>query len=193
MYELILASQSLIRKKILETVGIPFEVIVADVEETPDLSKSFGEQLQEISMRKAKVVFEKTINRAKRIIIAADQNIVFRNHMYGKPKTIEEAKQLIQSMSGNTDIYSYVGNAIIYADGDKILQVISNYDISRMYMDSISEEQLNNYVLHKKPLTKCGGINIIDTEFLHLKEGKMSTACGMTIEYLQELLSSLNN
>lgn len=190
MYELILASKSPIRKKMLERANIPFEVIVSDADETPDLSKSFGEQLKEISMRKAQVVFERTINRGKRVIVAADQNIVFRNTMYGKPKTLEEAKELIQSMSGNNDIYAYVGNAIIYADGDKILQVINNYDISRMRMDSILEEQLNDYVMNKKPLTKCGGISIDDAEFLHLEEGKMSTACGMTIEYLQDLIST---
>ncbi len=53
MYELILASKSPIRKKMLERENIPFEVIVSDADETPDLSKSFGEQLKEISMRKA--------------------------------------------------------------------------------------------------------------------------------------------
>lgn len=93
MYELILASKSPIRKKMLERANIPFEVIVSDADETPDLSKSFG-------------------------------------------------------------------------------------------------EQLNDYVMNKKTLTKCGAISIDDAEFLHLEEGKMSTACGMTIEYLQDLIST---
>ena len=52
-------------------------------------------------------------------------------------------------------------------------------------------QDLENYLANQNPLTKCGGINILDSKFLHLEEGKMSTACGMTMEYLQELLSSL--
>lgn len=187
---LILASKSAIRKKMLERAGIPFEIIVSDADETPDLSKSFGEQLKEISMKKAKVVFEATVDRGERIIVAADQNIVFNNVMYGKPKSLDEARKLIKSMEGNNNIYAYVGNSIIYANGNTIIKVINNYDISRMRMDNISDKELEDYLTNQKPLTKCGGISIDDAKFLHLEEGRMSTACGMTIEYLQDLLST---
>ena len=187
---LILASKSEIRKKMLERSGIPFEIIVSNADETPDLSKSFGEQLKEISMKKAKVVFEATVDRGERIIVAADQNIVFNNVMYGKPKSLDEARKLIKSMEGNNNIYAYVGNSIIYANGNTIIKVINNYDISRMRMDNISDKELENYLTNQKPLTKCGGISIVDAKFLHLEEGRMSTACGMTIEYLQDLLST---
>lgn len=187
---LILASKSAIRKKMLERSGIPFEIIVSNADETPDLSKSFGEQLKEISMKKAKVVFEATVDRGERIIVAADQNIVFNNVMYGKPKSLDEARKLIKSMEGNNNIYAYVGNSIIYANGNTIIKVINNYDISRMRMDNISDKELEDYLTNQKPLTKCGGISIVDAKFLHLEEGRMSTACGMTIEYLQDLLST---
>ena len=187
---LILASKSEIRKKMLERSGIPFEIIVSNADETPDLSKSFGEQLKEISMKKAKVVFEATVDRGERILVAADQNIVFNNVMYGKPKSLDEARKLIKSMEGNNNIYAYVGNSIIYANGNTIIKIINNYDISRMRMDNISDKELENYLTNQKPLTKCGGISIVDAKFLHLEEGRMSTACGMTIEYLQDLLST---
>lgn len=188
---IILASKSEIRKTMLEEANIPFEVIVSDADETPDLSKSFAEQLKEISMRKAQVVFEATKDRAKRIIVAADQNIVFNDVMYGKPKDIDEARELIKSMSGNDNIFAYTGNSLIYADGDKIIKAVNNCDIARMRMDEISDEQLEDYLATSEPLTRCAGIIIRDADFLHLEEGKMSTACGMTIEYLQELLSSI--
>ena len=59
--EIILASKSAIRKQMLDDIGIPYEVIVSNADETPDLSKSFEDQLADISMRKAKVIFDKTI------------------------------------------------------------------------------------------------------------------------------------
>ena len=188
---IILASKSEIRKQMLEEAGIPFEVIVSDADETPDLSKSFGEQLQDISMRKAKIVFEKTINRGKRIIAAADQNMVFDNVMYGKPNSIENARQLLKTMMGKDNIFAYTGNAILYADGNKIVKEINNYDISRLSMDKLSDEVMERYLKDSKPLTKCGGISISDAEFLHLKEGRLSTAYGMTIEYLQEMIKDV--
>lgn len=188
---IILASKSEIRKQMLEEAGIPFEVIVSDADETPDLSKSFGEQLQDISMRKAKIVFEKTINRGKRIIVAADQNMVFDNVMYGKPNSIENARQLLKTMMGKDNIFAYTGNAILYADGNKVVKEINNYDISRLSMDKLSDEVMERYLKDSKPLTKCGGISISDAEFLHLKEGRLSTAYGMTIEYLQEMIKDV--
>lgn len=190
MPKLILASKSPFRKKMLQEKGMQFEVIVSDAEEIADESKSFELQLKEISMAKAQNVFEKTIDQGERIIVAADQNIVFENIMYGKPKYAEEAKQLIKKMSGKEDIFSYVGNTIIHANGNKIMQIINNCDIARMRMDNISDEDIEDYLTNELYLTKCGGMHISDG-FLHLEEGRMSTASGMTIEYLQDFLETL--
>lgn len=191
MINLILASKSPIRKNMLEEENLQFEVMVSEADETVNLSKSFEEQLKEISMRKAQVIFKETIDRKERIIIAADQNIVFNNKMYGKPSNLSDARELIQSMEGKDSIYSYVGNTLIHANGDRIIKIINNCDISRMRMDNISDIELEEYLENNNPLTKCGGINITDTKFLHLEEGRISTAKGMTIEYLKDLICSL--
>ena len=191
MINIILASKSEIRKQMLEEANIPFEVIVSDADEPPDLSKSFGEQLQDISMRKAKIVFEKTINRGKRIIVAADQNMVFDNVMYGKPSSIQEARELLKSMMGKDNIFAYTGNTVIYADGNQIIKTINNYDISRLSMDILSDEKLEDYLKNSKPLTRAGGIMVKGCDFTHLQEGRLSTAYGMTIEYLQEMIKDV--
>lgn len=191
MVEVILASQSSFRKKMMEESKIPFEVIVSDADETPVFSKSFQDQLKEISMRKAQTVFDMTINRGKRVIVAADMNMFFDGVMYGKPKTLDDARKLIKHMMGSKEIYGYCGNAIIYADGNKIIKTVNEFDSARMSMEKIPDEELEIYLKDKNPLSKCGGVNPRDASFLHLEEGKLSTASGMTIEYLQDLLSSL--
>ena len=190
MSKVILASKSPFRKKMLEELKIPFEVIVSDADETVEESFSFGEQLREIALKKAEVVFEMTKDQGKRIIVAADQNIVFQKKMYGKPKSIREARNLIKRMRGSNKIYAYVGNAIIQADGDKIIQTINNYDVARMSMDNVHDEVIEDYLKNDSPLSRCGGIHVDNVEFIHLVEGKLSTARGMTTEYLQELLRS---
>lgn len=191
MIDIILASKSQYRKKMMEEVNIPFKVIVSDADELGDLSQSFEEQLKQISKRKAAIVFVSTIAEPERIIVAADQNIVFEDKMYGKPETIEEARELIKRMRGRDDIYAYTGNTLIHAKKGKILHTINECDISRMSMDNISDEDIEEYLQNYNPLTKCGGINIEEADFLHLVSGKMSTALGMTIEYLQNYLSKL--
>lgn len=192
MIDIILASKASIRKEMLKEANIPFEVIVSNVDESANPNHSFGDQLMQISMKKAYDVFEKTEARSKRIIVAADQNIVFNGKMYGKPASIEEARKLLKEMMGSNQIFSYVGNAIIYADGDKILDIISNYKTARMGLDVLSAEILEDYLTNGNPLGKCGGINIRETPSLHLLEGKLSTASGMTTECLTDLLSTLD-
>lgn len=142
-------------------------------------------------MRKAKVVFEKTIDRGLRLIIAADQNIVFDNVMYGKPKTIDEARHLITSMMGSEEVYAYTGNSVLLAEGNNILQSINITDVARMSIDEISPDQLEAYLATGDCLNYCGGIQITNSRFIHLKEGRMSTARGMTLEYAKEMMSNL--
>lgn len=187
----ILASKSASRKQQLIDEGIPFEVIVSNADETPDTSKSFRNQLAEISMKKAKKVFEETVDRGLRLIVAADQNIVFDNTMYGKPKTIEDARNLIKRMMGSDEVYAYTGNSVLLAEGSTILQSVNLTDVSRLSIDEITDEELETYLSTRKCLTYCGGISIMTSNFIHLKEGRMSTAKGMTLEYAKEMMASL--
>lgn len=192
MKTIILASQSMFRKEMMEQAQIPFEVISSDADETPTEGLSFEEQLAEISMRKAQTVLEMTKDRGRRIIVAADQNIIFDGVSYGKPKTVEDAKFLIVKMMGR-DVYSYTGNTVIYADGEKIIDCINNCDIARMHMEYATDETIEKYLAEGRPLTKCGGINVKDTPFLHLVTGRLSTAMGMTIEYLQDMITKVGD
>lgn len=193
MVKIILASKSEIRKRMLEKLNIDFEVVVSDADETPDLTKSFREQLKEISMRKAQIVFENTLDMGLRIIVAADQNIVFKNKMYGKPKNLVAAEDLIKEMRGSDSIYAYTGNALILADKNKIIKTINNCDIAKIKMDAISDKQVRDYINNSNPLTKCGGITIEDCNFIHIVDGKLSTALGMTTEFIKEMLEFATN
>ena len=188
---IILASKSAVRKQQMIDAGMPFEVIVSDADETPNETKSFRAQLAEIAMRKANVVLSQTSERGIRLIIAADQNIVFDGHMSGKPENIDNARKLIRSMQGRDDIYAYTGNAVFIADGAEVLESTNITDISRLSMDKISDEELEDYLEKQAPLTKCGGFSITDAPFVHLQEGRYSTACGMTIEIAQEMSKAL--
>lgn len=188
----ILASQSVFRKQQLIDSSIPFEAIVSNADETPDKTKSFKNQLAEISMRKAKKVFEMTKARGLRLIVAADQNMVFNNVMYGKPKSISDARNLLIQIRGSEEIYFYTGNAVLLAKNDKILQSINITDVARVSFDSISDEEIDDYLKDDICLSICGGIQM-NSPFIHLKEGRLSTAQGMTIEYAKEMLANLLN
>lgn len=187
----ILASKSTERRQQMIDANVPFEVIVSDADETPDDSKSFKDQLAEIAMRKAQAVFKQTKTRGRRLIIAADQNIVFDGKMYGKPKTKAAARKLIEQMRGSDEVYSYTGNAVLLAEKGKILQSINITDAARMSIDNISDEILEKWLGNPECLRCCGGITIAYNNFVHLKEGRLSTAKGLTLEYAKELIDDI--
>lgn len=187
----ILASQSKARKQMMIDADIPFEVMVSEADETVDSSKPFRAQLAEIAMRKANIVFNKTLDRGKRLIIAADTNVCFDGKLYGKPKSINEAREFIKSMQGREDIYIYTGNAVLLADGKEILESVNMTDITRLSIDKISDEVLEHYLKNDEPLIYSGGFHATEAHFSHIKEGRYSTACGMTIEIVQEMYKGL--
>ena len=98
---------------------------------------------------------------------------------------------LLKKMNGSENIYAYTGNAIILADKDKILQTINITDVSRLSMDNITIEEIKTYLSNNDYLSFCGGISIMYSNFLHLKEGRLSTAKGLTMEYVTEMLNNL--
>lgn len=188
--KVILASSSKYRKKQMIDAGIPFEVIVSNVDETPDESLSFKDQLAEIAMRKAKKVLDETTDMGLRLIVAADQNMYFNGKMYQKPVDVNEAKKFLYEMMGSKEIYAYTGNAILLVDKDKILQSINITDEVRMSMDKITDEEIDKYIKEYNPLDSCGAI-VFGPSFFHLEEGRMSTLDGMTLEYTEELLKNI--
>ena len=191
MPKIILASSSVQRKALLEELGIPFDIVVSNVDETPVKALSTTEQMIDISMRKALAVFDMVEDSEDYIIVAADQNIFFEGVMYGKPNTIEEARELIKKMQGSNGIYAYVGNTVLYISNSTITKHINECDIARLRMDYISDEELEHYLATGSPLAKCGGINILNTPGLHLESGKLCTARGMTVDYLIDMLSQI--
>ena len=189
--QIILASQSRIRKQLLEEAGLKFKVIVSEADETPDENKNFQDQLAEIAWRKAMAVFVQTKDQGRRLILAGDQNIIFENKSWGKPANIKEGRELIGRMRGTDEVYAYNGNAIILADKDKILQSVNLTDIAQYHIDNISDEELENYLKTKVYLTLCGGISVTDGGFVHRIKGRDSTARGLTLEYALEILNNL--
>lgn len=191
-FEIILASGSGTRKKQMNEAGLQFEVIVSDVDETPNEDLLFRDQLADISNRKVNKVFEDTIDRGRRVIIGADANYVFEGELYGKPKSKEDAEKLLKRMRGRDDIYVYVGNSVIVANKDKVLQSLNITDITRISFDNISDEELEKYMEMGTYLKYAGSCNIIDAPFLKVEEGRRSTAIGFTIEYALEVIKNLN-
>jgi septum formation protein len=90
---LVLASRSPQRRAILEQLGVPFEVIPADVEETTK-----GDP--------PRMVIENALRKARAVhggrVLGVDTEVVLDGRVYGKPADEAEAETFLRRLSGRT-------------------------------------------------------------------------------------------
>src|SRR5258708_34654590 len=95
--KLILASASTRRAEILHDAGFSFAVLSLAVDETPMAGESPAELGQRLADAKAELGSARAV--APAIIIAADTEVVLDGHVLGKPRTSEDARQMLSKLS----------------------------------------------------------------------------------------------
>lgn len=109
MRKIILASGSPRRKELLELASVPFEIVVSEVEETIGAYSSPSDIVMSLALQKASAVAE---NNSDHIVLGADTIVTYESRILGKPSNEDEAKAMLQLLSGKTHEV-YTGVAII--------------------------------------------------------------------------------
>ena len=160
---LILGSASSARRKVIEQLGIPIEVMVSDFAE--DLDKSMFEDLTEYpvatSMHKTKDLITKISpgNNAHHTILITCDTVVLREdrHIMEKPSSKEHATEMITSLSGKDHIVvTGVVATLLDNEGSIIAQQVFK-EISTVRMAVLSPKQIESYVCTGEPMGKAGG------------------------------------
>ena len=149
MDKIILASASPRRKMLLKQIGIPFDVVVSDVEEEVKLALTPEELVIELSKQKA-------INVANSLgegflVIGADTIVVFEGKILGKPKDKEDAYKMLSMLQGNCHEV-YTGVTIIRTKDKQIESIMKN---ESLYERNFSQSIINKYIDTKEPLDKA--------------------------------------
>ncbi|MEO7045477.1 MAG: Maf family protein [Ferruginibacter sp.] len=152
MQKIILASQSPRRKQLLEWAEIPFDIIVADTDESYPLHLSFEETAVHIAKNKAIAIADK--NTFGLPVLAADTIVVCNNKIIGKPKDREDAIAILKELSGNTH---KVITGVVILQGKK---EIAFADITTVHFHILTEEQIIFYIDKYKPYDKAGAYAI---------------------------------
>ena len=156
--KIILASQSPRRSQLLQWAEIPFEVIVANTDESyPEYLKP-EEIAIHIAYNKAIAVknnlTNSTTNAKDCTILAADTIVVLNNSIIGKPSNRDHAIQILSELSGN--IHSVITGVCILKDEKKIIFA----DETKVEFHELSGLQIEYYVDNYKPYDKAGAYAI---------------------------------
>lgn len=147
---LILASNSTIRKSILDMIGWKYEVIPSNAEENSSAT-SPEQYVLDLSKEKANCVVSQIKDNA--LVIAADTIIYMDNQKFEKPKNKEEAFEFIKKMSGQVT-YGVTGVTIkdLYQNKE-----ISFADTTEVHFKDISDKDILWYVENEKNLLARAG------------------------------------
>ena len=96
---LILASASPRRRELLQNLNLTFDIIPADIDETPREGEAPKDLVNRLSTRKAATI---AAEYSDALIIAADTVVTLNGDVFGKPVDNEENRKFIEYLSGRT-------------------------------------------------------------------------------------------
>ena len=184
-YKLILASSSEIRKTILGNHNCLFEAVKHKIDENigkNNTSLTPAELSLYLAEQKSLSLCE---DYKDQIILGCDQVCVLENKIFSKPVTTEKAILNLSEMSGKT--HQLIGS-YSFTRNSKVL--FNETTVCNMTMQTLTIEQIKNYVDTDKPLKSCGSYMFEKNGYkLFSKvEGSLEAINGLPFTYLSKKL-----
>lgn len=186
---IILASQSEIRKRALNILGLSYECIPANINEKAIRNSDPIKMALLISEAKAYEIAKKE----QGIIIAGDAFLVFEGKVLEKPSSLDEAHAMLNTLSGNK--YTFVTGLAVYDTKTKKMR--STTATCDIYLRHLSQDEIKDYCSRYSVL-KFAGAHESDgvVRFAEKIEGSCinETAISMKdlIQFLDEITQERN-
>ncbi len=152
---IILASGSAIRRDILDGAGLDYEVIVRPVDEAAIKASMLAEnsRLRDIADALAEAKAMRVSRQEPGLVIGADQIMVMDNHLFDKPKNMNEARERLLSMRGKS--HALIGAVVICENGAPVWRHMCK---TKLWVRDFSDEFLDWYIKTEgEALTKSVG------------------------------------
>lgn len=149
MTQLVLASTSPYRRELLERLGISFETISPNIDETAAPDESPEQLVTRLAESKARAV---AIDYPDSLIIGSDQVAVLNDQILGKPGTHEKAVVQLRNASGHKVTF-LTGLCLLNTATDNCQVKSAEYSV---IFRKLTDKQINNYLHREKPYD-CAG------------------------------------
>lgn len=182
MRSLVLASQSPRRRELLALLGLPFDVVAADVVETPRPGELPAALVSRLSQEKARAATA----LPGTVVIACDTIVALDGDVLGKPRDAAEATAMLLRLRGRPHtVYSAV-TLLETSAGRMLTDVAETTVVMRVYTDA----ELAAYVASGDPLDKAGAYAIQHAGFRPVAEvqGCYANVTGLPLCHLTHCL-----
>ena len=187
MEPIILASSSPRRQEILNMLGIPFRVIMPNIDETLTMMLE-PDDVPELLAREKVTAVLNSLPPEQEIpwILGADTVIIKNENIYGKPENKEQAEEYLHDLQGGTHT---VVTALVLYDGRRKI-TLSETTKTRVTFSPMSDEEIRWYAETGEWHGAAGGYRIqgIASCFIKNIDGSQSCVAGLPINTLYDIL-----
>ena len=185
---LILASASPRRARLLRQLGFKFTVFPSEVREKRKIKTTCAALVRENALNKARAIARKF---GKGIVIGADTVVLVKNRVIGKPRNYSQAREFLKLFSWYPHSV-YTGLAIIDAESGRYW---TEYEKTRVIFHKLSEQEIDMFLSRSMSLDRAGGIDIEGKARKLVKEirGDYYNVVGLPLRKLECLLRKIKS
>ncbi len=189
MPKIILASASSSRRRLLESAGLSLSVMVSHVDEETEFFNQLSpsDMVIALAITKAHTIREQIDFPA--IIIGCDSTFEFEGQSLGKPGTPEIAFERAKRVQGSSGLL-HTGHCVIDTTKDR---EISSIVTTKVTFDSMSDEEISDYVASGEPLHVAGGFTLdgFSSPFIPIIEGDYTNVVGISMPFIRKAFAQL--
>ncbi len=152
---LILASVSPRRRELLARLGVPFETIRPEYEEQYHPEEDPEATCRRLALGKATQVARRF---PEDLVVGADTIVILGDRVMGKPATLDEARRMLQALSGQTHLVKTAVALVCHDMGHQSGFV----ETSEVTFHLLEEDDIERYLSIDPPLDKAGAYGIQD-------------------------------
>ena len=185
-YHIILASKSPRRQELLRGMGVDFEILTKETDESFPPEMPLDEVPKFLSLQKS-LAFTDDELPADYLLITSDTVVICEGEILGKPKDREDAARMLQLLSGKIH-HVVTGVTVRSEEKTESFAVRSNVTFAQLDTDEI-----DFYIEHCKPFDKAGAYGIqewIGYVGISGLEGSFYNVMGLPTRKLYQCLKS---
>ncbi len=179
-----LASKSPRRKELLLQIGVEFECLSADIDESVRNNEAPLDYVQRIAQSKAVAGWSSNARKQEIPLVAADTSVVVGEQILGKPKSKQDAIQMLNMLSDNTHL---VMTCVVVTNG---LKTVNKTSVTEVKFAKLKEQQMLDYIATGDCFDKAGGYGIqgYAARFIESINGSYSGVVGLPVFETAQIL-----
>ncbi|GHG72964.1 Maf-like protein [Alishewanella longhuensis] len=180
-----LASASPRRRELLQQLGVTFELVTPDIDESILTAELAATYVSRLALTKAQIGLQLLAGRLP--VLGADTSVVIDGCILGKPESEADFLHMMQRLSGRSH---QVMTAVALVTPTQQWQILVTTEV---WFRSISQQEMADYWQSGEPVDKAGGYGIQGQagKFVERINGSYSAVVGLPLCETDLLLQKL--